>query len=67
MAGQRFLPELVLGETPMRSLAGLSAVEIHRSARSDSPFIRLAFSQNTEAEIPEGIRRLGRAMAKAAV
>ena len=67
MAGQSFLPELVLGETPMRSLAGLSAVEIHRSARSDSPFIRLAFSQNTEAEIPEGIRRLGRAMAKAAV
>ena len=67
MTGQRFIPDLVISETSMRSLAGLSAVEVHRSARSDSPFIRLAFSQNAEEEIPEGIRRLGRAMARAAV
>ena len=67
MAGQRFLPDLVLAETPMRSMAGMSAAEIHRAARSNSPFVRLAFSQNAEAEIPEGIRRLGRAMARSTV
>ena len=62
IGGRRFFTDLVLADAPPKSLAGLSAVEIHRSERSDSPFIRLAFSHTAEDQIPEGIRRLARAM-----
>ncbi len=65
IGGRRFFPELASADAPPPSMGGLSAAQMHRSSRSDTPFIRLAFSHTAEDQIPEGIRRLARAIEKA--
>ncbi len=53
VGGRRFFADLFFADDPgNRGLAGAS----------DSPYIRLAFSEVAEELIPEGIRRLARAM-----
>lgn len=56
VGGRSFFADLMLKDPPTRSSMG---------NRGPSPFIRLAFSYAPKEQIPEGIRRLGRAMEKA--
>ena len=57
VGGRRFFAEQFFADAPSRGLTG----------SSDSPFIRLAFSYTAEEQIPEGVRRLARAMERAAL
>jgi 2-aminoadipate transaminase len=57
VGGRSFFADLMLADPPTRSSMG---------NRGPSPFIRLAFSYAPEEQIPEGVRRLGRALERAA-